>query len=418
MAHFELENDMSAKIKVIGCGGGGGNAINNMIRSKLTGVSFIAANTDAQDIGKSLADHPIQLGGKLTKGLGAGANPEVGRNAALESIDQIRELLANTDMVFITAGMGGGTGTGAAPVIAQAAREAGSLTVAVVTKPFYFEGKRRMDQAEKGIAELKQVVDSIITIPNDRLLQMAAKKTCFADMLQKADDVLFYAVKGISDLITVHGLINLDFADVKAIMTGSGMALMGTGIASGESRATEAALKAISSPLLEGVSISGARGVLYNITAGPDLGAEEIKDVSDLIHKEAHEQANIVFGVVADDTLGDELCVTVIATSIEPRETAPKQDTLGGRPILTPMQASLRPGRRNAVSNVIAGNNRDVPAFVRFSAANPANPASPVDGQAKHPRAALRAMGAPGEEDYVYEDEEMDTPAYIRKNAD
>ncbi|MBA4357068.1 MAG: cell division protein FtsZ, partial [Desulfovibrio sp.] len=212
MAHFEIESDMSAKIKVIGCGGGGGNAINNMIQSKLSGVSFIAANTDAQDIEKSMADHTIQLGGKLTKGLGAGANPEVGRNAALESIDQIREVLANTDMVFITAGMGGGTGTGAAPVIAQAAREAGALTVAVVTKPFYFEGKRRMQQAEKGIAELKQVVDSIITIPNDRLLQMAAKKAGFADMLKKADEVLFYAVKGISDLITVHGLINLDFA--------------------------------------------------------------------------------------------------------------------------------------------------------------------------------------------------------------
>ena len=412
MAHFQIDADMSAKIKVIGCGGGGGNAVNNMIRSKLNGVSFIAANTDAQDIGKSLADHTVQLGGKLTKGLGAGANPEVGRNAALESIDQIRELLANTDMVFITAGMGGGTGTGAAPVIAQAAREAGSLTVAVVTKPFYFEGKRRMEQAEKGIAELKQVVDSIITIPNDRLLQMAAKKACFADMLKKADEVLFFAVKGISDLITVHGLINLDFADVKAIMTGSGLALMGTGIATGDNRATEAALKAISSPLLEGVSISGARGVLYNITAGPDLGADEIKEVSDLIHKEAHEQANIVFGVVADDTMGDELCVTVIATSIEPNVAPAKQDTMGGRPILTPVQANLRPGRRNAVSNVIAGNNREVPAFMRFGAT------APIEGQAKSPRAALRAMGAPGEEDYVYEDEEMDTPAYIRKNAD
>ncbi|MDP3425883.1 MAG: cell division protein FtsZ, partial [Humidesulfovibrio sp.] len=222
MAHFEIDSDMSAKIKVIGCGGGGGNAINNMIQSRLTGVSFIAANTDAQDIEKSLADYTIQLGGKLTKGLGAGANPEVGRNAALESIDQIREVLQNTDMVFITAGMGGGTGTGAAPVIAQAAREAGALTVAVVTKPFYFEGRRRMQQADKGITELRQVVDSIITIPNDRLLQMAAKKAGFGVMLKKADEVLYYAVKGIADLITVHGLINLDFADVKAIMTNSG----------------------------------------------------------------------------------------------------------------------------------------------------------------------------------------------------
>ncbi|MBU1042066.1 MAG: cell division protein FtsZ [Proteobacteria bacterium] len=412
MAHFEIDSDMSAKIKVIGCGGGGGNAINNMIKSQLTGVSFIAANTDAQDIEKSLADHTIQLGGKLTKGLGAGANPEVGRNAALESIDQIREVLQNTDMVFITAGMGGGTGTGAAPVIAQAAREAGSLTVAVVTKPFYFEGKRRMDQAEKGIAELKQVVDSIITIPNDRLLQMAAKKAGFADMLKKADEVLFYAVKGISDLITVHGLINLDFADVKAIMTGSGMALMGTGIASGENRAREAALKAITSPLLEDVSIAGARGVLYNITAGADLGTDEIQEVSDLIAKEAHDQANIVFGVVADDSLGDELCVTVIATSIEQRE-ALKPEPIGLRPILTPVQGiTPRPGRRNTISSVIAGNNREVPAFMRFGAA------APVDGQGQSPRAALRAMGAPGEEDFLFEDDELDTPAYIRKNAD
>ena len=413
MAHFEIDNDMSAKIKVIGCGGGGGNAINNMIQSQLTGVSFIAANTDAQDIEKSLADHTIQLGGKLTKGLGAGANPEVGRNAALESIDQIREVLQNTDMVFITAGMGGGTGTGAAPVIAQAAREAGSLTVAVVTKPFYFEGRRRMQQADKGIAELKQVVDSIITIPNDRLLQMAAKKAGFADMLKKADEVLFYAVKGISDLITVHGLINLDFADVKAIMTGSGMALMGTGIASGENRAREAALKAITSPLLEDVSIAGARGVLYNITAGADLGTDEIQEVSDLIAKEAHEQANIVFGVVADDSLGDELCVTVIATSIEQRETAPKPEPIGLRPMLTPLQSPLRPGRRNTISSVIAGNNREVPAFMRFGAA-----AAPVEGQAQNQRAALRAMGAPGEEDFLFEDDELDTPAYIRKNAD
>jgi len=416
MAHFEIENDMSAKIKVIGCGGGGGNAINNMIQSQLTGVSFIAANTDAQDIEKSLADHTIQLGSKLTKGLGAGANPEVGRNAALESIDQIREVLQNTDMVFITAGMGGGTGTGAAPVIAQAAREAGSLTVAVVTKPFYFEGKRRMQQAEKGIAELKQVVDSIITIPNDRLLQMAAKKAGFADMLKKADEVLFYAVKGISDLITVHGLINLDFADVKAIMTGSGMALMGTGIATGENRAREAALKAITSPLLEDVSIAGARGVLYNITAGADLGTDEIQEVSDLIAKEAHDQANIVFGVVADDSLGDELCVTVIATNIEQREAAPKPELTGSgvRPLLAPVQSlTSRPGRRNTISSVIAGNNREVPAFVRFGST-----AAPAEEQAQTQRTALRAMGAPGEEDFLFEDDELDTPAYIRKNAD
>jgi len=415
---FVIDNDMSAKIKVIGCGGGGGNAINNMILSKLTGVTFIAANTDAQDIEKSLADHTIQLGNKLTKGLGAGANPEVGRNAALESIDQIRDVIGGTDMIFITAGMGGGTGTGAAPVIAQAARESGALTVAVVTKPFYFEGKRRMQQAEKGIAELRQVVDSIITIPNDRLLQMAAKKAGFADMLKKADEVLFYAVKGISDLITVHGLINLDFADVKAIMTESGMALMGTGIASGENRARDAALKAITSPLLEDVSIAGARGVLYNITAGPDLGTDEIQEVSDLISKEAHEEANIVFGVVADPNAGDDLCVTVIATNIEQfRDVAAPNATPGAttnangtRPtVLTPFTTPPR-GRRNAVSSVIASSNRDIPAFMRFGSTPGAQEQSPVQ--------ARRAVGGGSDEEFIFDDGELDVPAFIRKNMD
>jgi len=410
MAHFEIENDMSAKIKVIGCGGGGGNAINNMIQSRLTGVSFIAANTDAQDIEKSLADHTIQLGGKLTKGLGAGANPEVGRNAALESIDQIRDLVQGTDMVFITAGMGGGTGTGAAPVIAQAAREAGALTVAVVTKPFYFEGRRRMQQADKGIAELKQVVDSIITIPNDRLLQMAAKKAGFGVMLKKADEVLYYAVKGIADLITVHGLINLDFADVKAIMTNSGLALMGTGIASGENRAREAALKAITSPLLEDVSIAGARGVLFNITASEDMSTDEIQEVSDLIAKEAHEDANIVFGVVADPNAGEEMCVTVIATSIDQREAAPKPEK-EVKSLLNPVPVTQRATtRRSTISSVIASSNRDLPAYVRYGAAKP--------GEERQGHPALRAMGA-GEEEFLFDDEAtLDTPAFIRRNAD
>ncbi|SNR75057.1 cell division protein FtsZ [Humidesulfovibrio mexicanus] len=410
MAHFEIENDMSAKIKVIGCGGGGGNAINNMIQSRLSGVSFIAANTDAQDIEKSLADHTIQLGGKLTKGLGAGANPEVGRNAALESIDQVRELVQNTDMVFITAGMGGGTGTGAAPVIAQAAKEAGALTVAVVTKPFYFEGRRRMQQADKGIAELRQVVDSIITIPNDRLLQMAAKKAGFGTMLKKADEVLYYAVKGIADLITVHGLINLDFADVKAIMTNSGLALMGTGIASGENRAREAALKAITSPLLEDVSIAGARGVLFNITASEDMSTDEIQEVSDLIAKEAHEDANIVFGVVADPDAGDELCVTVIATSIDQREAAPKPEK-ETKPLLNPVPVAPKQGlrRTGTIASVIANSNRDLPAFVRANAVK--------TGDGRQAYASMRAMGA-GEEEFLFEDEALDTPAFIRRNAD
>ena len=229
MEYFEIEHDSNAKIKVVGCGGGGGNAVNNMIQSALKGVKFIVANTDTQDIQKSLAEHKIQIGEKLTKGLGAGANPEIGRSAAMESVDQIREALEGADMVFITAGMGGGTGTGSAPVVAEVAREMGALTVGVVTKPFYFEGKRRLQQADEGSKALAEVVDSMITIPNDRLLQLAAKKASFSDMLKKADEVLYYAVKGIADLITVHGLINLDFADVKAAMSNSGMALMEIG---------------------------------------------------------------------------------------------------------------------------------------------------------------------------------------------
>jgi cell division protein FtsZ len=255
MEFLELETEDNAQIRVVGVGGGGGNAINNMISSAMKGVTFITANTDIQALKHSKAEFKLQLGEKLTKGLGAGANPEVGREAALESIAQIKETLGECDMVFVTAGMGGGTGTGAAPVIAQAAKEIGALTVAVVTKPFHFEGKRRQLQADRGIKALREVVDSIITIPNDRLLTLASKKATFLDMLVKADEVLFYAVKGISDLIMVPGLINLDFADVKAVMSEMGLAMMGTGIASGEGRAREAAMKAITSPLLEDVSI-------------------------------------------------------------------------------------------------------------------------------------------------------------------
>jgi cell division protein FtsZ len=260
------------------------------------------------------------------------------------------------------------------------------------------------------LGPLKQVVDSIITIPNDRLLQMAAKKAGFGVMLKKADEVLYYAVKGIADLITVHGLINLDFADVKAIMTNSGLALMGTGIASGENRAREAALKAITSPLLEDVSIAGARGVLFNITASEDMSTDEIQEVSDLIAKEAHEDANIVFGVVADENAGDELCVTVIATNIDQREAAP-QPKKEPAALLNPVPISGRPGaRRSTISSVIASSNRDLPAYVRFGAAK--------TGEEAPARSALRAMGAPGEEEFLFEDEALDTPAFIRRNAD
>ncbi|HWP35892.1 MAG TPA: cell division protein FtsZ, partial [Thermodesulfobacteriota bacterium] len=310
----DTQGHHTARIKVIGVGGGGCNAINTMIGADLHSVDFIAANTDRQALEASRAPIKIQLGAKLTRGLGAGANPEVGRNAALEDRDHLRELLAGSDMVFITAGLGGGTGTGGAPVIAEIAKEVGALTVAVVTKPFLFEGKKRLRQAEEGWRALKGVVDTLITIPNQRLLNIAGKSTSMLETFKRADEVLLQAVKGISDLITIHGLINLDFADVRTIMAETGMALMGTGTASGENRAIEAAQKAISSPLLEDVSIHGARGVLINITGGPSLTLFEVNEASTLIQEEAHEDANIIFGAVIDEHMTDEIRVTVIAT--------------------------------------------------------------------------------------------------------
>jgi len=314
MIEIVERTNLTARIKVIGVGGGGGNAVNTMIRSKLTGVDFLVANTDAQALERSQALNKIQIGESVTKGLGAGANPEVGRRAAMENQDQLKEHLAGSDMVFITAGMGGGTGTGGAPVIARLAREAGALTVGVVTKPFIFEGKRRLRQAEEGIEELKETVDTLIVIPNQRLLSIAAKTTTMLEAFNKADDVLLQAVRGISDLIITPGLINLDFADVRTVMAEMGLALMGSATASGENRAVEAAQKAISSPLLEDISIQGARGVLINVTGGPDLGVHEINEAASMIQEEAHEDANIIFGAVIDEGLADELRITVIAT--------------------------------------------------------------------------------------------------------
>jgi len=317
--NFEVTPDVSpvARIKVVGVGGGGGNAINNMITSELQGVEFIAANTDAQALEMSKASIKIQLGKGLTKGLGAGAKPEIGREAAEESEDDIRAALDGSDMVFITAGMGGGTGTGGAPVIAEISKELGALTVAVVTRPFTFEGKRRMAQAEDGIERLKEVVDTIITIPNDRLRSLAQPSTPILEMFKKADEVLYYAVRGISDLIIVQGYVNVDFADVRTVMAEMGMALMGTGMARGERRAVEAVQMAIANPLLEDVSINGARGILMNITASAStLSMEEVDQASSLIHNEAHEDANIIWGTVFDENLGDEIRVTVIATGI------------------------------------------------------------------------------------------------------
>ncbi|MFQ5667231.1 MAG: cell division protein FtsZ [Candidatus Binatia bacterium] len=305
---------LGARIKVVGVGGGGGNAVNTMISSGLPGVEFIAANTDMQALGASLAVTKAQLGAQSTKGLGAGANPDIGRQAALEDTEAIREHLGDTDMVFITAGMGGGTGTGGAPVIARIAKELGALTVAVVTKPFQFEGKKRMRQAEDGIQDLKEAVDTLIAIPNQRLLAVAGRNTSLLETFKRADDVLLQAVRGISDLITVHGLINLDFADVRTIMAEMGMAIMGAGSANGENRAVEAAQKAIASPLLEDVSIHGAKGVLINITGSHDLSLHEVSEAATLIQEEAHEDANIIFGAVIDEQMGDEIRITVIAT--------------------------------------------------------------------------------------------------------
>lgn len=313
---FELEENpnFGASIKVVGVGGGGSNAVETMIASGMRGVDFVVANTDHQAILANKADGKIQLGKDLTRGLGAGANPEIGRRAAIESYNEIVERLEGSDMVFVTAGMGGGTGTGGAPVVAKIAKELGALTIGVVTKPFNFEGKKRNRHAEQGIDELRANVDTLIVIPNQKLLSVSAEKTPLLETFKKADNVLLHAVQGISDLINIRGLINLDFADIRTVMANKGMALMGTGRASGENRAIEAATNAISSPLLENVSIDGAMGIIINVTGGPDLSLYEVNEASTLITEAADENAEIIFGAVIDETLTDEVRVTVIAT--------------------------------------------------------------------------------------------------------
>ncbi len=311
-----VDNNKSAKIKVIGVGGAGGNAINNMIESNLQGVKFIAANTDAQALENSKSQLKLQIGEKLTEGLGAGADPQVGREAALESKEAIKNALEGSHMVFITAGFGGGTGTGAAPIIAEICKEIDALTVAVVTKPFSFEGKKRAKQAKEGIIALKGVVDTVIIIPNDRMRGIASKNARMVDMFKKADEILLHSVKGITDLIMMPGLVNLDFADVRTTMLRAGMAIMGTGIASGANRAKEAAERAISHPLLEDISITGAKGVLMNITCTSELTMEEMTEASDRIYDEVGDDADIIWGTVVDESLGNEMRVTVIATGI------------------------------------------------------------------------------------------------------
>ncbi len=359
---FAEEATNGAVIKVIGVGGGGGNAINHMIEAGVEGVQFIAANTDLQALKTSKAPIKIQLGAKLTKGLGAGANPEVGRQAALEDTEKILELVEGADMVFITAGLGGGTGTGAAPIIASLAVEVGALTVAVVTKPFHFEGRRRMQVAEQGLRELRECVDTLITIPNERLLSIADRTMPFTEAFRLADDVLRQAVQGISDLITVPGLINLDFADVRTVMSGMGKALMGIGHGTGENKALDAAKRAISSPLLEETSIQGARGVLINVTGGPDITLHEINQSITLIREIAHEDANILFGAVIDESIRNEMRITVIATGFDHES----ERVLGTEAKGAPARASgLTPSPPDAGVPPRAHQDLDVPTFIR-----------------------------------------------------
>jgi len=378
---FRLEDTPSingANIKVIGIGGGGGNAVNRMIEAGIEGVQFLVANTDLQALKRSEAPIKLQIGDKLTKGLGAGGNPTVGRDSALEDTEKIIEVLEGADMVFITTGLGGGTGTGAAPIVASLATELGALTVAVVTKPFPFEGRKRMRQSEEGLLELRGCVDTVITIPNERLLSAVDKQTPLAEAFRAADDVLRQAVQGISDLITVPGLINLDFADVKSIMHGMGVALMGTGRAAGENRALEATQRAISSPLLEEASIQGAKGLLVNVTGGSDLTLFEVNEALSIIHEAADDEANIIFGAVLDERMQTEMKITVIATGFDKATEYAGDSTQATRLRAFPPAANgattvpTAPGR-DAATGPIAGepasrNDLNVPTFLRKKA--------------------------------------------------
>ncbi len=394
---FEIIDNVaqSAVIKVIGVGGGGGNAVQHMIQNTIDGVEFICANTDAQALDKMETKLNLQLGGTVTKGLGAGANPEIGRQAALEDRDRIREIISGADMVFITAGMGGGTGTGGAPVVAEIAREMGILTVAVITKPFPFEGRKRMAIAEQGIRELAEHVDSLITIPNEKLMDVLGKGSTLLDAFSAANDVLSGAVKGIADLIMRPGMINVDFADVSTVMSEMGMAMMGTGYATGENRAVEAAEAAIRSPLLEDVNLQGARGILINITAGVDLTLGEFSQVGDTISEFASEQAIVVVGTVIDPSLKDELIVTVVATG------------LGGMQIEKPTKVV-----DNTVKNPRTADfhNLDRPAVMRKKEAVKALGAS--EGRQEERQPMPKAVGADSDMDF------LDIPAFLRKQAD
>jgi len=423
LLEFEGASQLKANIKVVGVGGGGGNAINTMITSSLAGVEFIAANTDAQALDFNRAGLKMQLGTEVTRGLGCGADPEKGRASALEVRDRIHDQLAGADMVFVTAGLGVGTGTGAAPVVAEIAREVGAITVAVVTKPFTFEGKVRQRHADQGLEELHDVVDTLITIPNDRVLAVAGKGTAMKDAFRLADDVLLNAVKGIADLITVHGLVNLDFADVRTIMNEMGMALMGTGISTGDDRAADAARMAISSPLLEDLSIEGARGVLINISGSEDLTLFEVNEASMVIQEAAHEDANIIFGAVIDDEIPEgEVRVTVIATGLEddrPRPERKRRTTTPSSeaPRVVEMPRRDAPAQQPAMT---AEQIADLPIGLEAPAAEAgAGPEvqmdSPFEDELDVPaflRNRGRGLGEEEDED-VFED-----PAFLRRSAD
>ena len=385
-----IENESPAKIMVIGVGGAGGNAINNMIDSKLQGVKFIAANTDAQALEISKASVRMQIGEELTQGLGAGSDPQIGREAALENAAAIKNTLDGSHMVFITAGFGGGTGTGAAPVIAELCKEIDALTVAVVTKPFSFEGQKRAQQAEEGIYALKKVADTVITIPNDRLRGLASKNARMIEMFKKADEILLHSVKGITDLIMMSGLINLDFADVRTTMSKAGMAIMGIGISNGDNRALEAAERAISHPLLEDISISGAQGVLMNITSSSDLTMEEMTEASERIYNEVGEDADIIWGTVVDDTLGDEMRVTVIATGIDSGLESAKENQLRGK---------IRDVTIDDFNDAV---DYDEPTFVRRK------------------EAVGESSGATyrGYKGIVIDNNDLDVPTFLRRKAD
>lgn len=424
-----------AKIKVIGVGGGGGNAVQKMIMAGLRGVQFACANTDLQALNKNDAPIKVQLGEKLTKGLGAGAVPAVGCEAAVESKGAIRDILGDADMVFVTAGMGGGTGTGAAPVVAQIARELGALTVGVVTKPFSFEGVKRMRAAEEGLATLKQHVDCLITVPNDRLVAFAPKKAPFAAMLQKANDVLYYAVKGISDVILGEGLINLDFADVRTTMSEAGLALMGTGIASGENRAREATQRAIMSPLLEDVSLESAKAVLYNITASEDITAEEIAEIGNIIAEATPPDANIIFGVIFDENVGEEIRITVIATGIESQMARPETSPSGGRVTFFPPQpargtAGTAPTRHPGSPGLLPrgasapkdGPESGTPPSRRVQIEewieNSKGPIPPYLVKKNPQDVPPRRQHKPGYEDFTFDEDDFEIPTFIRMQAD